>query len=230
MTQKLETKTVDNQPTRSYFTETQLGSGFDGEIINAVTATTPEQAQEHLETNLSKAKEGETVRQYWVIDGVEYQVCECQIKQDGYLNWTHKMTDKAIRFIDDSYPIYSGSYSVDDETDNAIKNISNVLILGDKALKTVTIQIVRDSKPPRWNAEGTEFGNKDGMYKITSVPDGLLYEDSDGELIRTGGGGITCIIERLVHHKGVAFNIKRGTTLVNNKEEAVELIKSFHSK
>ena len=207
MTQKLETKTVDNQPTRSYFTETQLGSGFDGEIINAVTATTPEQAQEHLETNLSKAKEGETVRQYWVIDGVEYQVCECQIKQDGYLNWTHKMTDKAIRFIDDSNPIYSGSYSVDDETDNAIKNISNVLILGDKALKTVTIQIVRDSKPQR-----------------------LLYEDSDGALIRTGGGGITCIIERLVHHKGVAFNIKRGTTLVNNKEEAVELIKSFHSK
>ena len=93
-----------------------------------------------------------------------------------------------------------------------------------------TIQIVRDSAPPKWNAEGTEFGNGDGMYKIATVPDELLYEDSDGELIRTGGGGITCIIHGLVHYKGVAFNMKHGTTLVNNKEEAVHLIKSFHNK
>ena len=87
--------------------------------------------------------------------------------------------------------------------------------------------IVRDPMPPRWNADMTAFGNDDGMYKITPVPDEMLYEDSDGELIRTGGGGITCVIEGFVHSKGFAFNTKHGTTLVSNREEAVALIKNI---
>ena len=84
---------------------------------------------------------------------------------------------------------------------------------------------IKKSTPPKWNADGTSFGNELGMFKITTVPDEMLYEDSDGELIRTGGGGITCIIEGLAHHKGFAYNTHKHTTLVCNREEAVALIK-----
>ena len=92
---------------------------------------------------------------------------------------------------------------------------------------STTIQIVR-ATPPKWNADGTAFGNENAMFKITTVPDEMLYEDSDGELIRTGGGGITCIIEGLAHHKGFAYNTHKHTTLVCNREEAVALIKDYH--
>jgi hypothetical protein len=67
-------------------------------------------AQEHLETLLENPTEGDTIVQTWKIYGNQklpnygcWKVCECLVEKDGYLNWVHRMTDKAYNEMDDRW-------------------------------------------------------------------------------------------------------------------------------
>jgi len=73
---------------------------------NSVTLQTKclSTAQEHLDTLLETAIEGDRIVQSWKIYGNqklpnygEWVVCECRIEKDGYFNWVHRMTDKSFK-------------------------------------------------------------------------------------------------------------------------------------
>ena len=61
-------------------------------------------AQRHLESMLENPTEGDRIVQTWKVYGNQklpnygdWKVCECCVQEGGYLNWTHRMTDKPIR-------------------------------------------------------------------------------------------------------------------------------------